>query len=149
MKWKPLLFQMPLSIIMLTLLANAGGFVSSGVFQSIYVVFGAALGEESLAVQIGYSFGAGLFIALAAVPISLILIVVITLTCSRLNRWHLVLSIGIGVYLGKSALGSIYWGIPIFAYTFTTAVATCLLILWRQKHLTSGSRHGTAQSAAP
>jgi hypothetical protein len=136
MKWKPLFFQVPISIISLTLLANLFGFLSSTLFQSTYVIFTGVLGEEPLSSQIMYSLGAGMFIAYAAVPFSLVLIIVITLIFSRLNKWHLILSFIIGLFLGISALGSIYWGIPILTYIFTTAVSSCLLIMWRQKHLT-------------
>jgi len=136
MKWKPLLFQMPISIILLTISANLLGFLSSTFFQSCYVFFGEILGEETLYAQIMYSLGAGMFIAYVAIPFSLVLIIVITLFFSRMTKWHLILSIIIGLFLGTSFLGPIYWGIPVLAYILTTSVSTCLLLMWRQKHLT-------------
>lgn len=141
MKWKPLLLQMPVSIILLTLLANFLGLLSSTLFQSIFVIVSkAALVEGPIVTQINYSFGAGMFIAYGAVPFSLALVVLITLCCSRFNKWHLIVSILIGLIFGTSYLGSIYWGIPILAYVFTTAVSTCLLIMWRhRKHLAKQS----------
>ena len=144
MSWKPLIVRMPISIVLLTILANILGFIASAVFQSIYVLSTDVLEGDSLGTQLSYSSGAGMFIAYAAVPVSVVLMAVVCTFTSKIGKWHLALALVLGVFLGLGSLGSIYWGIPVFSYVLVTAVSSCLLIMQRQKHLSITGDHRKA-----
>ncbi|MBL4898849.1 MAG: hypothetical protein JKX76_04265 [Colwellia sp.] len=84
--------------------------------------------------KVAYSAGAGFFISIYAVPVSLVLVGIGTLVSSKFTKWHLALATILGLYIGISGMGNFYWSVPILTYTVTTAVASGLLILWRQDH---------------
>ena len=134
--FRPLIFKMPVSVIFLTILANLIGFLSSGFFQTVNVLLTGALEKESIGVIVAYSAGAGFFISLYAIPISLVLVGCAALISSRFTRWHLGVTLMLGLFIGISGMGNFYIAVPILAYTVTTAVASCMLILWRQRNLT-------------
>jgi len=149
MSSKPLILRMPISIVLLTILANILGFIASAVFQSIYVLSTDVFEGESVGAQVLYSSGTGMFIAYAAVPVSVVLMAVVCTFTSKIGKWHLALALALGVFLGLGSLGSIYWGIPVFSYVLVTAVSSCLLIMQRQKHLSiTGDQRKAAIIAA-
>lgn len=127
---------MPGTVLVSTIAGNIAGLLLAGIFQSTYIATTQQL-NHTLWDQLGYSFGAGIFVASVAVPFSIVLMIVVTLVSWRFTRWHLALGTAFGLYFGIGALGSIYWGIPVLTYSLGTAICSCWLVLRRQQQMLS------------